>query len=273
MDVVGLYRYPVKSMLGQPMERLAIGTAGVEGDRCLALVDARTGYVATAKHPRLWRHLLQFRATVEADRTRIRTPSGEVLIAGEPDVDDALSRALGREVRLHDRRTPGAVVERPDPGEVLDQGVEAEVPAPTLEIAQGAPGRTFVDYAPVHLITTATLDRLGVELLRYRPNLVIRTPPDVEAFVENDWTDREVHLTGEDPAAGPVVLRVVLPTPRCSVPTLAHGALGRSPEAVRALMTANRVDVPGFGVLPCAGAYAEVRRPGRVRVGDTAGVT
>jgi uncharacterized protein YcbX len=68
--------------------------------------------------------------------------------------------------------------------------------------------------------------------------------------------------------AGPTVLRVSLPTPRCAVPTLEHGDLPRSVDAVRRLLTANRVDVPGFGVLPCAGGYAEVLREGALRVGD-----
>jgi uncharacterized protein YcbX len=67
------------------------------------------------------------------------------------------------------------------------------------------------------------------------------------------------------------VLRVTLPTPRCSVPTLEHGSLGRAPDAVRTPMRENRVDVPGFGKLPCTGCYAVVVRPGTVRVGD--GVT
>jgi hypothetical protein len=42
------------------------------------------------------------------------------------------------------------------------------------------------------------------------------------------------------------------------VPTLAHGDLPREPRAVRPLLTDNRVDVPGFGKLPCAGVYADV---------------
>jgi uncharacterized protein YcbX len=157
-------------------------------------------------------------------------------------------------------------VERPDPEDVLAHGVEATVPAATLEIGQGTPGTTFVDYAPVHLITSATLERIGTEHLRYRPNVVVETPPGTPAFVENDWVGRELHVRGGDGAT--TVLRVALPTPRCSVPTLEHGTLPRAPHAVRTLMAANRVDVPGFGVLPCAGAYAEVGRGGTVHVGD-----
>jgi hypothetical protein len=67
---------------------------------------------------------------------------------------------------------------------------------------------------------------------------------------------------------GGVRLRGTLPTPRCSVPTLEHGDLPRSAQALRAVLAANRVDVPGFGVLPCAGVYAEVIEGGAIRTGD-----
>jgi uncharacterized protein YcbX len=124
----------------------------------------------------------------------------------------------------------------------------------------GSAADTFVDYAPVHLITTATLERLGVDPVRYRPNLVIES--DTAPYAETSWVGRELTV-------GEVVLRVVLPTPRCSVPTLSHGDRPRAPEALRPLLTDNRVDVPGFGVLPCAGVYAEVVRGGTIRRGDT----
>jgi uncharacterized protein YcbX len=254
--VAELYRYPVKSMLGEARRELVLASGGVAGDRALALLDAETGRVATAKHPRLWRRLLQFTATLDGGVVRIARPDGSAV----EDVDGVLSEAMGREVHLSGTRPEGAAVERPDPEDVLAHGVEAEVPAALLEIAQGTTGSTFVDYAPVHLITTATLDRIGVEALRYRPNLVIATPAGV-AYAENDWVGREI-------VVGRVRLRGTLPTPRCSVPTLEHGRLPRAVHAVRTVLAENRVDVEGFGVLPCAGVYAEVLAGGTVRAGD-----
>jgi uncharacterized protein YcbX len=260
MKILELRRYPVKSMLGVEVDDVLLGAGGVDGDRTLALIDAETGRVATAKHPRLWRSLLQCSATRDASGVTITLPDGRSVPA--EDADGPLSDLLGRPVRLAAERPAGAEVERPDPEDVLAQGVEAEVEAPTLEIAQGTPGDTFVDHSAVHLITTATLVHLGVEALRYRPNLVLATPPGAEPFVENDWLGREL-------AIGDVRLRVTLPTPRCSVPTLEHGDLPRAPHAVRGPLVQNRVEVSGFGVLPCAGAYAEVLQGGTVRTGDT----
>ena len=63
---------------------------------------------------------------------------------------------------------------------------------------------------------------------------------------------------------------MILPTPRCAVPTLAHGGLPRRPDAVQRLLRENRIDVPGFGSLPCLGAYAEVIGPGVLRLGARA---
>jgi uncharacterized protein YcbX len=92
--------------------------------------------------------------------------------------------------------------------------------------------------------------------------VVIRTPTGHPPFAENDWVGRTIML-GDD-----VVARVVLPTPRCAIPTLAHGDLPRDPMALRTLMTQNRIDVPGFGMLPAAGVYATVERAGELRAGD-----
>lgn len=262
MQVGSLSRYPVKSLLGEHLDEIAIDDGGVDRDRGLAFVDAGTGLVASAKHPRLWRHLLLSTAAVVDGQVRVSSPEGWTLDADDPDLAARFSRTLGRPVRLVSERPPEATVERPDPVDVIAEGVEAEVPAATLEIGQGTPGGNFVDYAPVHVITTSTLEHVGTDAARYRPNIVLDTP-DGTPYAENDWVGRRIEVGG-------VVLEVVLPTPRCAVPTLRHGDLPRDPHAVRALLEGNRVDVPGFGVLPCAGVYARVHSAGSVRVGDAA---
>jgi uncharacterized protein YcbX len=168
-------------------------------------------------------------------------------------------------VRLSAERPAGATVERPAPEDVIAEGEDADVPYQTIEIGAGTPGSTFVDFAPVHLITSATLGRVGAEMIRYRPNLVIGTPSGVP-FAENDWAGRDVTI-------GHVVLRVSIPTPRCAVPTLAHGSLPRRTDAVRTLLEHNRVDVPGHGTHPCLGAYAQVLHGGTITIGDQVEIT
>jgi uncharacterized protein len=258
--VAQLCRYPVKSMLGEDLPSALLTEAGVAGDRVLALIDEATGHVATAKHPRLWRQLLGYRAAQERGSVRIVLPDGRSVDSTDSAVDEILSVAVGRPVHLASTRPDGATVERPDPEDVLANGVGADVAFALLEIAQGATGGTFVDHSPVHLVSAATLHHIGAEWVRYRPNLVVDT--DTAPFAENAWVGREI-------AVGPVVLRGTLPTPRCSVPTLAHGDLPPAPHAVRNVIRENRVEVRGFGVLPCAGIYAEVVVGGTVRPGDS----
>ncbi|MGE2721243.1 MOSC domain-containing protein [Mycolicibacterium celeriflavum] len=261
--VAALKRYPVKSMLGEVREHIRIGPTGVEGDRRYALIDEETGRVATAKHPRRWSALLQCASTTDEDGSvAVTLPDGRrmpVTEAGAP-----LSEMLGRAVHVADERAAGAILERSDPLEVLEHGIDAEFDPVLLELGQGAPGGAFVDHSPVHLITTATLDEIGVgmaEALRYRPNVVIEMADGSEPFAENGWLGSEISL-------GEVTLRVTMPTPRCAVPTLKHGDIERLPDAVRYLLDHNRVEVPGAGELPCAGVYAEVLTAGAVSIGD-----
>jgi uncharacterized protein YcbX len=137
------------------------------------------------------------------------------------------------------------------------------------EIGSGAPPGTFVDFAPLHLLTTSTLDRIAelspykkADPERYRPNIIILT--STPGFTENDWLDRTLHV-GDD-----LVLRVIARTPRCAIPTLAHGHLPRNTEALRVLARHNRViPMEDLSPEPCAGVYAEVLHPGHVRTGDT----
>ena len=54
-EIIWLGRYPVKSMLGEDLNGVALDEAGVTGDRRFALIDEETGLIASAKHPRKWR--------------------------------------------------------------------------------------------------------------------------------------------------------------------------------------------------------------------------
>lgn len=261
MRVESLHRYPVKSMLGETVDALVVDDQGARGDRRLALIDVATGRVASAKQARLWRGLLKCTATLDSRSVRIQLPDGTTVAADDAGIDDLLSELLDRQVHLVAQCPEGASVERADPEQVLNRGVDAIVDAPLLELAQATPGDSFVDLAALHAITTATLERLGTEAARYRPNLVIATPPGFPPYSENDWT-------GITFVVGGVRLIGLGPTPRCVIPTLEHGRLDSAPHALRTLATENRVEAFDFGVLPCAGAYLAVTTEGTIRVGD-----
>jgi MOSC domain-containing protein len=260
--VTVLRRYPVKSMLGEDLQSAEISSSGLAGDRVAALIDVESGRIATAKHPSAWRGLLKYAAYWSDGSLWIRTPEGDTIAA--EDADRTLTALLGRPVRVATARPEHAAIARPDPEDVISAGDDADVPYRLLEIGQGTPGTNFVDYAPVHIITSSTLEHVGAESIRYRPNIVLDTPGGAP-FAENDWAGSELRV-------GEVRLRVAIPTPRCAVPTLEHGDLPRRPQAVQALLRENRIDVPGFGSLPCLGAYATVVGGGVVNVSDRAAV-
>jgi uncharacterized protein YcbX len=269
--VGALWRYPVKSMLGEQLAAADGTERGVDGDRRLALIDRETGMIASAKTPRLWRSLLSCSATGETDGVRIAAPDGKSLWSTDAGVDDALSGIVGRPVTLADRPPEQASLERSRPDQVLHEGLDAVVEADIVQFGSASPAGSFFDFAPIHLITTSTLRRIAElhpdrapDVRRYRPNIVVDTGAAGVGFVENDWFDRELRI------GDTLTLRVIASTPRCAVPTLVHGALPRDIEALRTLAKHNRVPVvPGGGTEPCAGVYAQVVRPGRIRPGDT----
>src|SRR4051794_38228423 len=85
--VVAIWRYPVKSMMGEELNATEVTERGLLGDRAFALVDEETGKVASAKTPRRWPGLFDFRAAyVEPPSAagslppaRITAPDGESL--------------------------------------------------------------------------------------------------------------------------------------------------------------------------------------------------
>jgi uncharacterized protein YcbX len=106
--VRALWRFPVKSMLGEQLDVVEVGDGGMAGDRGYAVRDRETGKVASAKHPKLWPGLLSCRAAfVEPPRPRQELPpvridlaDGESVLSDASDSDAILSRFFGRDVEL-----------------------------------------------------------------------------------------------------------------------------------------------------------------------------
>ena len=266
--VAGLQRYPVKSMLGEDLRASDVTWRGLAGDRMLAVVHRGTGKVASAKNPRLWRGLLKLAATASGLPMKITLPDGAAIARSDPGIDAVLSRLLGQPVTLTATPPHGAVLDRADPEEVLRDGLDAQARIEAGRLGAASPEGTFFDFAPLHLITTSTLERIAglsprgiVEPERYRPNIVIRTT--APGFAENDWAGCDLRI-GSD-----LIIRVIARTSRCAIPTLEHGDLPRDIAALRVLAGHNRIKPRNdLGPQPCAGVYAQVLRPGRIRLGD-----
>src|SRR5579884_3824032 len=98
-SVAALWRYPVKSMRGEELDSSEVTERGLLGDRAYALVDVETGKVVSAKNPRKWPNMLDFRgAFVEPPSrsgpmpsARITTPDGAAVRTDDPGFDERLS--------------------------------------------------------------------------------------------------------------------------------------------------------------------------------------
>src|SRR2546427_7075805 len=107
-SVVSLWRYPVKSMMGEELNATDVTERGLLGDRAYALVDSSDGKVASAKNPRKWPGLFDFRATftepvrpaARVPSVRIVLPDGTTVTRDQGDLNQVLSKALNREVTL-----------------------------------------------------------------------------------------------------------------------------------------------------------------------------
>src|SRR5437899_1079299 len=261
--VVSLWRYPIKSMMGEELNAAELTKGGLMGDRVYALVDSSDGKVASAKNPRKWPQLFEFRAALTgAPRTglkappgRIDLPDGTIVNSEQPDIHEILSKVLKREVTLSalpDWRAATAEEYWPD-----IEGLDHRDTVTDFGLPEG----TFFDCAFVHLLTTATLDRLRAlypqgrfEVRRFRPNIVVETAAGEKDFVENAWI-------GQMLAIGDAVrLSITGPCARCVMTTLPQGDLPKRSGILRTAAQHNRAHV---------GVYASVLQSGRVRRGDS----
>ena len=102
-SVAALWRYPVKSMMGEELNASLVSERGLLGDRAFALVDRETGKVVSAKEPRKWARMFEFRAAyVEPPGgnglppVRIALPDGTSVASDLSNVNEILSRELGQ---------------------------------------------------------------------------------------------------------------------------------------------------------------------------------
>lgn len=260
--VVSLWRYPVKSMMGEELNAAYVTERGLLGDRAYALIDGSTGVVASAKNPKKWPNLFFSRAAfIEPPRpdenlppVRITLPDGAIITSEQSDLNRLLSDVVGREVNF---------------GTTAPQDPSLEEYWPDMEglahrdtvTDEKMPAGTFFDLSVMHVLTTATIDRLRelypegrFEVRRFRPNVVVELASGEKNFAENGWIDRTLAI-GEE-----VRLRVTGPCPRCVMTTLPQGDLPKDSGILRTAAKHNSVNV---------GVYADVLTEGTIRRGDS----
>ena len=273
-SVASVWRYPVKSMMGEELPFAHVRKEGVFGDRSYAIVDITDGKTATAKNPRKWPTMFTCKATYikkvdsgdHVPPVQIILPNGDTVTSDQPDLDQTLSQQFKREVRL-------MVIEQ---GKV--KGVQASLPVswtgqsdeywPDIEGRDHRdttteftlPTGTFFDAATIHLLTTATVHQLrghypsgNFAVQRFRPNIVVESLEENAGFIEHSWIGRTVAI-GEK-----VRLIITGSCARCVMTTLPQGSLPKDPGILRTALQQNHGNV---------GVYAKVLQGGEIRPGD-----
>ncbi len=272
--VVSIWRYPVKSMMGEELNAAHVLDEGLLGDRVYALLDRSDGKVATAKNPRKWPNLFAFGANfierldggANVSTVRMTLPDGTVVTGEESNLNHVLSKAIKREVTLVATARGHVAASQSSGGASPSAKAEEYWPdmdgldhRDTVTEFELPPG-TFFDCATVHLLTTATLNNLRhfypqgrFEVERFRPNIVVNPVDGEQTFAENSWVGHTLAIGDE------VRLSITGPCGRCVMTTLAQRDLPMDSGILRAAVQQNRANV---------GVYATVVRRGTIRCGD-----
>jgi uncharacterized protein len=203
--VVGLWRYPVKSMAGQSIEQADVSWHGVDGDRRWAFIregQVRNGFpwLTIRERPDLgsYQPVFDDPDRPNMSRTRILTPAGNTFDITDP----VLAAELGEGLR------------------VLKQD------------------RGIYDVLPLSLITTQTVAAIGAmagldsDVRRFRPNLLVEADGDAP-FQEDDWVGAVLEVGG-------AWMRVDQKDRRCVLINVDPETAQRSPEMLRTVARQRR---------------------------------
>ena len=261
LKVASIWRYPVKSMMGEELNACEVTEKGLLGDRAYGVIDNETGKLANAKNPKKWPNMFRYRAQfIEPPEkegatppVRITLPDGRSMVSTDGEKNEMLSNSLKRNVQLSTVSSSDVQFEGYIPEEIYELDNKGTV------FTRTSPKDTFFDIDMVHIVTTSTINYLRklapdsrIEPRRFRPNLIIEVP-DTEAFIENQWVGKTLTI-------GDVQLKISQETKRCIMTTLAQGDLPKDPNVLRTIV---RKNAGSFGV------YASVVKPGKVNVGDS----
>ena len=273
-SVTNIYRYPVKSMMGEALSAADIGQAGIAGDRGWAVRDEKRGGIRGGKKiPQL----MTLTATSGPAAPLITAPDGDSASASSGGINEWLTDKLNRPVTLwpllpadqldHYRR--GA----PDT-EDFEQELRAvfgrtpDEPLPDLtgfeELLEfESPPGTYFDAFPISIMSQqslATMNQLEGEsqfdVRRFRPNLLVDFAETDHSFPEQAWV-------GETLSIGSVRLKVETTCPRCSMTTHGFDDLPQDAQIMRKLVANSEGNL---------GIYASVVQLGKVTAGDSVSV-
>ena len=216
--VVELWRYPVKSLLGEMLAEVDVEERGVVGDRLHAVTDGmgKLGSGKTSNRFRRLDGLFELSARIAGEQTLVTLPDERELGVGDPELDAFLSGRYGDE--LHVARETAV---------------------------------SHHDAYPLHLLTTSSVEWLArklpasrIDRRRFRPNMLLNG--EGEGLVEDAWVGRRFALGG-------AVIRVADRTDRCVMTTNPQSELPKDPAVLRVVTQENDACLGVFAVVEQTG--------------------
>jgi len=273
-----IWRYPVKSMAGERLQRANVGALGILGDRGWAIRDEKAGEIRNARKLPALLHCtalyLREPSEGEVPPVQITMADGTTFRSDSAEANARLSELLGRSVSIWPiqpatdreflrRGTPDNPDRKAEMREVMGR-LENEplpdfsgMPAQIFEFT--SPFGTFFDAFPFHVITTASLSALAkhnpgadFDTRRFRPNVLVETERGIEGLVEAQWSGRTLRI-------GATRIKLEMPTVRCVIPTLDQPGVKKDPSVLRTIVRDAAQNL---------GAYATIAHSGVIAVGD-----
>jgi len=252
--VESLWRYPIKSMSGEPMTEMFMGFSGVYGDRCFAFKNssARKGfpYLNATVQEQMLLYRPQFRYAERA----AKPPNLTEAMSIAPGVNPA--NAEPNDLILDVVTPSGAVVavDAPALREMLGEGLRGE-----NHLTLVRSDRALTDCRPVSLISLQTILQVQAELdipidkRRFRANIYFDFTADC-GFAEDKLVGRKLRI-------GPRAEIMVLERdPRCKMISLDPDTGEHNPEVLRKVAQTHAA---------FAGVYCAVMVEGVLAKGDS----
>jgi uncharacterized protein YcbX len=282
MQVIGtvkeIWRYPVKSMAGERLQRANVGALGIYGDRGWAIRDEKAGEIRNARKLPALLHCtavyLREPSGCDVPPAQITMPDGTTFRSDCAEASEKLSEMLGRPVTIWPVQPPSerdllrrAKPDNPDMKaemrEVFGRLESEPLPdfstLPPQILKFTSPFGTFFDAFPFHLLTTASLSALAghnptadFDSRRFRPNLLVETERGLDGLVEAEWSGRTLRI-------GATRIKLEMPTVRCVIPTLDQPGMKKDPSVLRTIVRDAAQNL---------GAYATITAGGTIALGD-----
>jgi len=224
-----LFRYPLKSVAGEPLETATLGWHGIEGDRRLAFrrLDNRSGmpWLTASRLPELLLYTPLWHDAHGEIPTHVRTPDGTALPVFREELADDVEQRHGAPVQM-------------------------------MQLRHG-----IFDETPVSVIAVDTIHEISLlagvnpDVRRFRPNILVRLLKP-GAFQEDAWLGGTISFGegGNAPA-----IAVTMRDERCAMLNIDPDTATLNPEVMKAAVRANQNN---------AGIYATVTCPGRLAIGQ-----